>query len=134
MYGLARKQVFLRNFCERISISKALTLSYCNFMGTMANSAAKQPFGQAPLEPFVETYYNSSNNHEIPFTFPLENLECESNTQPLSVGSNTCVNSTMLLKDKYMEDKQRYEAMRYWKRIVKGKSSISAIKEFIFIM
>ena len=131
MYGLARKQVFLRNFCESISISKALTLSYCNFMGTMANSTAKQPFGQAPLEPFVETYYNSSNNHEIPFPFPLENLECESNTQPLGVGSNTCINPTMLLKDKYMEDKQRYEAMRYWKRIVKEKLTSNSEEFFV---
>lgn len=113
MYGLARNQVFSRNFCKSISGPKALS---CNFMGTMANSAAKQPFGQAPLEPFVETYYNSSNNHEIPFTFQEGNLDYESNVE-----TNTCIDTPMLLKDKYLEDKQRYETMRRWKQVVKEK-------------
>lgn len=129
MPRLAIKQIFLRNFYENISISEKL--SWYNLMGkfscTMANSTAQQKLNQTPMEPFLETYYNSSNGYEIPLTCPSENLACESNMQTVVLGTDTCVETSMSLKDKYITDKQRYKAMRKWKYSKRGKTIIVCI-------
>lgn len=122
MSGLAVKQVFLKNFCKSISILEILTSSYHNLMGAMSNLTAEQKLNQSSMESFLETYYNCGNSHEIPVMFP-ENLPCETNI------SNTCVETSMCLKDKYLTDKQKYKAMRQWKRFKKGKNSIVSVKK-----
>ncbi|XP_043788147.1 protein angel isoform X2 [Apis laboriosa] len=133
MPRLAIKQIFLRNFYENISISEKL--SWYNLMGkfscTMANSTAQQKLNQAPMEPFLETYYNSSNGYEIPLTCPSENLACESNMQTVVLGTDTCVETSMSLKDKYITDKQRYKAMRKWKYSKREKLTSNSEECFI---
>ncbi|KOC58886.1 Protein angel like protein 2 [Habropoda laboriosa] len=131
MSGLAVKQVFLRNFCKNISISERLTSSCYNLMGIMANSAAQQKLNQASMEPFLEMYYNSSNNHEIPLTFSSENLACENNLQTVALETSTCVDTSMLLKERYLTDKQKYKAIRQWKRLKKEKLTSNSEEFFI---
>ncbi|CAL7933021.1 unnamed protein product [Xylocopa violacea] len=130
MSGLTVKQVFLRNFCKNASISERLTSSCCNLMGIMANSSP-QKLNQPPVEPFTDLYYNSSNNYEIPLMFQSENLACESNGQPSVLGTNACAETPMFVKDKYLTDKQRYKAMRQWKRVKKEKLTSNSEDSFI---
>ncbi|CAK9795888.1 Protein angel homolog 2 [Anthophora quadrimaculata] len=131
MSGLAVKQVLLRNFCKNISRSERLATSCYNLMGIMANSAAPQKLNQASMEPFLEMYYNSSNNHEIPLTFPPENLACESNMQTAALETSACVDTSMFLKEKYLMDKQKYKAIRKWKRLKKEKLTSNSEEFFI---
>ncbi|XP_043594224.1 protein angel isoform X1 [Bombus pyrosoma] len=128
MSGLAAKQVFLKNFCKNILTSERL--SCYNLVGTMANSAAQQKLNQTSMEPFLETYYTSSNNYEIPLNFLPENLTCESNMQTV-LGTNACVETPMFLMDKYMSDKQKYKAMRQWIRFKKEKLTSNSEESFI---
>ncbi|OAD60452.1 Protein angel like protein 2 [Eufriesea mexicana] len=100
-------------------------------MGGIANSTVQQNLNQTPMEPFVKTYYNPSNNYEVPLTFQSENLTCESNMQTIVLDTNTNVETPMVLKDKYMIDKQRYKAMRQWKRFKKDKLDSNSEECFI---
>lgn len=102
------------------SVSQTLTSSYCNLMEIMANSTAQQKCNQAAMETFLETYYNPSNTCEIPLCFQSENLQCENNSQTV-LGTDACIETPICLKDKYTADRQRYKAMRQWKRVKKGK-------------
>lgn len=120
MSGLAVKKVFLRSFYKSGSVSQTLTSSYCNLMEIMANSTAQQKCNQAAMETFLETYYNPSNTCEIPLCFQSENLQCENNSQTV-LGTDACIETPICLKDKYTADRQRYKAMRQWKRVKKGK-------------
>ncbi|XP_015433565.1 PREDICTED: protein angel isoform X1 [Dufourea novaeangliae] len=129
MSGVAAKPVFLRNFCKSVSLSQILSTSCSNLMESMTNSAAQQTFNQASMESFFETYYNSSSNCDVSLNFASGNLACDSDSQ--CIGTNTCFETSVSLKDKYLSDRPKYKAMRYWKRLKKEKLASNSEDFFI---
>ncbi|XP_043258281.1 protein angel isoform X1 [Colletes gigas] len=122
MSGVAVKPVLLRKFCKKVSISHIFISTYSCLMKTMENSTAQQKFNQAAMDPYLETYYNSNNSCE---------MSCESDSQPVALETNTCVDTSVCLKDKYLADRQWYKAMRQWKRIKKEKMTSNSEDYFI---
>ncbi|XP_076239915.1 protein angel isoform X2 [Calliopsis andreniformis] len=131
MSRLAVKQVFLRNFYKSVTVPQTLISYYPNLMEIMANSTAQQKFKQTAMESFLETYYNPNNSCEMPLTFPTENLQCNNSSQTVGLGVDSCVETPMYLKDKYLADKQRYKTMRQWKRAKKEKLASNSEEFFI---
>ncbi|XP_053987941.1 protein angel isoform X1 [Hylaeus volcanicus] len=130
MSGVAVKPVFLRNFRKGTTISQIFVSTYSYLMRIMENSPTQQKFNQAPIDTYMERYYNSTSSCEM-LTFATENVACQSNSQGDDLGTNTCVESPIFLKDKYLADRQRYKGMRQWKRIKKEKLASNSEDYFI---
>ncbi|XP_076160968.1 protein angel isoform X2 [Ptiloglossa arizonensis] len=126
MLGEIVKPVFLRNFCKSALIFQRLISTYSNLMKTVTNSPAQQTFNQASMKSFLETYYQPDNNCETSLSFASENAAYESNSQTVAL------ETSILFKDRYLADRQRYKAIRQWKYIQK-ENLITNSKDYFII-
>lgn len=113
----------LENLCKNPTW-KALVSNYLELVISMDNPASHKKCTKVKMEPYRDTCYsqNVTAMCDIPFHTTANTLiYCQTGTfadETHSVKANVCTADT---KYENHMDKQRYRAIRKWKRIEKGK-------------
>ncbi|XP_066600488.1 uncharacterized protein [Prorops nasuta] len=142
MTELPWKHLLLRNLRKSPSIHEALFSTYCNLLESMADSETQQEFNKSIMEPFVDSIYtttSTSGTWEMPCNLPTSSVVgCENdgstitNSLDINLSRNNQKECSNSYENRYMSNKQKYKAMRKWKKIGEEKSVID--KEDTFIL
>ncbi|XP_014480671.1 PREDICTED: protein angel isoform X2 [Dinoponera quadriceps] len=102
----------------------------------MDNSVSLQDCKKATMEPYLDRCYSQNNAAamcNIPFNAtPGNSIYCQSHTYDAaySVKANVCTTAANCLPGNQVLDRQRYKAIRKWKKFGKGRPNSNAESSF----